>query len=211
MQYAVLGAGGIGRIIGGILNLQKCDYFFLDDALHGKVVNGAPVKGPVADYKKYPEAHFIVGYGTGFLKERITIFEKMQSEDFQFFNAIHPGIYIDETAVLGTGIMLAATCAVTPNAHIGNDCCICAACTIDHNSEVGDHCYLSPGVNLAGAVKIGRGVFIGTNACVLPTIKVGEGAVVGAGAVVIRDVEPYTTVAGVPAKPIASKRSMEEK
>ena len=164
MQYVVLGAGGTGRTIGGILSLQERDYFFLDDAAGGKVINDVPVRGPITDYRKYPEALFIVGYGTRFMKERTAIFEQLRRENFQFFNAIHPGIYIDETAVLGKGIMIAATCAVLPNARIGNDSCLCVACTVDHDTEIGEHCYLSPGVNLAGAVKIGRGVFIGTNA-----------------------------------------------
>ncbi len=35
------------------------------------------------------------------------------------------------------------------------------------------------------------------------TLKIGEGAFVAAGSLVIRDVPPYTMVAGVPAKPIA--------
>ena len=37
-------------------------------------------------------------------------------------------------------------------------------------------------------------------AITLPDIKIGEGAVVGAGAVVTKGIEPYTIVAGVPAK-----------
>jgi sugar O-acyltransferase (sialic acid O-acetyltransferase NeuD family) len=211
VQYVVLGAGGTGRTIGGILSLQERDYFFLDDGLEGKVVNGVPVKGPVTDYRRYTEARFIVGYGTRFMRERASIFERMRGEDFKFFNAVHPGIYVDETAVLGSGIMIAANCAITPNARIGDNSCLCVACTVDHDTEIGDHCYLSPGVNLAGAVKIGKGVFIGTNATVLPAIRVGDGAVVGAGAVVIRDVEPYRTVVGVPAKPIVVNRHLEEK
>jgi serine acetyltransferase len=43
---------------------------------------------------------------------------------------------------------------------------------------------------------------MGHGAIVLPGVRVGDGAVVAAGAVVTRDVEPYTIVAGVPAKPI---------
>ena len=43
---------------------------------------------------------------------------------------------------------------------------------------------------------------IGTGAVVLPGITVGRGAQIGAGAVVSSDVEPYTVVAGVPARMI---------
>jgi acetyltransferase-like isoleucine patch superfamily enzyme len=40
------------------------------------------------------------------------------------------------------------------------------------------------------------------------SVTIGKGAVVAAGAVVNRNVEPYTVVAGVPAKPVA-KRNQE--
>ena len=54
-----------------------------------------------------------------------------------------------------------------------------------------------------GEVTIGSRAWIGYRALILPGIKIGEGAVVGAGAVVTHDVEPYTIVAGNPAKQIA--------
>ncbi len=41
---------------------------------------------------------------------------------------------------------------------------------------------------------------IGMNAIILPGVTVGRGAIVGAGAVVTRDVEPFSIVAGNPAK-----------
>lgn len=52
------------------------------------------------------------------------------------------------------------------------------------------------------AVMIGHDVWIGHGATILPGVSVGNGAVVGAGAVVSRDVETYTIVGGVPARPI---------
>jgi phosphonate metabolism protein (transferase hexapeptide repeat family) len=55
--------------------------------------------------------------------------------------------------------------------------------------------------------RIGNDVWIGHGAIVLPGVTVGDGAVVAAGAVVTRSVEPYTIVAGVPARPI--KRRFE--
>lgn len=49
---------------------------------------------------------------------------------------------------------------------------------------------------------IGHDVWIGHGAIILPGVRVDTGAVVAAGAVVSHDVEPYTIVGGVPARPI---------
>lgn len=57
---------------------------------------------------------------------------------------------------------------------------------------------------------IGNAVWIGNNAIIMQNVKVGDGAIVGAGAIVTKDVEPYTVVAGVPAKPIRTLFSQED-
>ena len=49
-------------------------------------------------------------------------------------------------------------------------------------------------------VRLDDGCDIGAGAVVLPGVYVGRGAIVGAGAVVTRGVEPFTVVAGVPAR-----------
>jgi acetyltransferase-like isoleucine patch superfamily enzyme len=54
----------------------------------------------------------------------------------------------------------------------------------------------------AQPVHVGRGAWIGFDSCVLPGITVGEGAIVGARSVVRADVEPFTVVAGNPARVI---------
>ncbi len=51
-----------------------------------------------------------------------------------------------------------------------------------------------------GDVIIGNDVWIGTGAIVLSGIELGDGAVVGAHSVVTKDVEPYSIVAGNPAR-----------
>jgi len=50
--------------------------------------------------------------------------------------------------------------------------------------------------------KIRRGVLIGAGAKILGNIEIGVGAKVGAGSVVVSPVAPFTSVVGVPAKPV---------
>ena len=48
-------------------------------------------------------------------------------------------------------------------------------------------------------VRIGAWADIGTNAVILPGVTIGKGSIVGAGSVVVKDVAPFSIVAGVPA------------
>ena len=52
---------------------------------------------------------------------------------------------------------------------------------------------------------IGNDVWIGCNAVICRGVHIGDGAVIAAGSVVTKDVEPYTIVAGVPAKKIKDR------
>ena len=52
---------------------------------------------------------------------------------------------------------------------------------------------------------IGNDVWIGNRALILQGVTIGDGAVVGAGSVVTKDVEPYSVVAGNPARVIKKR------
>lgn len=52
------------------------------------------------------------------------------------------------------------------------------------------------------AITIDDDVWIAAKATILKGVHIGKGAVVAAGSVVTKDVEPYTLVAGVPARPV---------
>ena len=56
-----------------------------------------------------------------------------------------------------------------------------------------------------GDIVIGNDVWIGYEAVILSGVRIGDGAIVAARAVVTKDVESYTIVGGVPAKPIRKR------
>lgn len=51
-------------------------------------------------------------------------------------------------------------------------------------------------------IVVEAGASIGSGAVILGGVRIGAGAMVGAGAVVTRDVPPYETVVGTPARPV---------
>ena len=58
---------------------------------------------------------------------------------------------------------------------------------------------------LKGDTIIGNDVWIGQNVTILPGVQIGDGAIIGASSVVGSNVEPYTIVAGNPARPIRKR------
>jgi acetyltransferase-like isoleucine patch superfamily enzyme len=61
-----------------------------------------------------------------------------------------------------------------------------------------------------GIINIGNDVWIGTRAIINPAVKIGDGAIIGSGSVVTHNVEPYSIVAGVPAKVIDYRYNKEQ-
>lgn len=101
---------------------------------------------------------------------------------------IHPG------ARIGKGILFdhATSVVIGETAVVEDDFSMLHEVTLGGTGKVGGDRH----------PKIGRGVMIGAGAKVLGNIRVGEGAKIGAGSVVLDEVPPYTTVAGVPARPV---------
>lgn len=114
-------------------------------------------------------------------------------------------IEIGENSSINGGFLVAGN---NSKIVIGNNCLISYNVhmrTRTHNYEKKDMLILEQGEK-ENSIIIGNDVWIGYGAQIMPGVHIGNGAVVGAGAVVTRNVEPYTVVAGVPARPIKERK-----
>ena len=86
---------------------------------------------------------------------------------------------------------------------------------IAHNVNIGENVLIIANSMIAGSVKIEKDSWIAPSASILNQKSIGEGCTVGMGAVVLKDVEPRSIVAGVPARPLKQhmkiQRSLEKK
>lgn len=73
--------------------------------------------------------------------------------------------------------------------------------TVEHFYQDCDRKILEQG-EYESPVEIGNDVWCGARSLILPGVRIADGTVVAAGAVVTKDTEPYSVVAGVPAKVI---------
>ena len=109
-------------------------------------------------------------------------------------------IVIGNRVNLNTNVSVNAS--IHGSIHIGDDVIIgpnAVLRTSDHEAEAVDRPMRDQG-HVAGVITIESDVWIGANTTIVGGVRVGQGSVVAAGAVVVRDVEPYTIVGGVPAR-----------
>mgnify|MGYP006182652685 FL=1 len=126
-------------------------------------------------------------------------------------------VHICKNSIIGEG------CSLGQGVYVGNDVKIGDRCKIQNNVSVYDAVTLEDEVfcgpsmvftnvyNPRAAIErkdeyrrtlVKRGSTIGANATIVCGVTLGEFSFIAAGAVVIKDVEPYALMAGVPAKRI---------
>jgi len=140
----------------------------------------------------YPGFHavFFHRFAHWFYKKKLFFIARLISQVSRFITGIeiHPG------AVIGRGLCIDHGMGVV----------------IGETAEIGDNCTIYHGVTLGGTGKdkgkrhptIGNNVLISAGAKILGPFKVGDNSRIGANAVVLREVEPNTTVVGVPGRAV---------
>lgn len=121
---------------------------------------------------------------------------------------IEPGAIIRDMVEIGDHCVIMMGAVLNIGAMIGERTMIDMNVVVGGRAIVGKNCHIGAGTVLAGVIEppsaepviVEDDVLIGANAVVLEGVKIGKGAVVAAGSIVVRNVEPLTVVAGVPAR-----------
>lgn len=131
--------------------------------------------------------------------------------DLTKYNArIEPGAVIRDLVEIGDNCVIMMGAVLNIGAVIGEKTMIDMNVVVGGRAIVGKNCHIGAGTVLAGVIEppsadpviVEDDVLIGANAVVLEGVRIGKGAVIAAGSVVVKDVEPYSVMVGVPAKMI---------
>lgn len=138
-------------------------------------------------------------------------------ERIEFRGRLHAGQGLWLHPILKTSkIIIGNNVSISNWTHIAalNEITISNNCLIGSKVHITDH-YHGDTSNLItsippqarplvshGPVYIDENVWIGDGVVILPNVIIGRGAIIGANSVVNKNVEPYSVVAGVPAKKI---------
>ena len=205
----IIGAGGLGKEIATLvmdINREAPAWQlggFFDDQSTAAELSGLPVLGTIDQIKDYTPCAAVLAIGSPAVKSRLL---KELPEDLHYPVLIHPSATIQDKArvKLGEGTVIAAGARLTTDIALGKHVLINLNATVGHDVKLGDCCSVMPGVNIAGNVTLGEAVLLGSGANIIKACNVGDRGRVGAGAVVTRDVEPGSTVVGIPAKKIVN-------
>ena len=145
-KLLILGAGGLGRMVGEVAAVQGCwDHIaFLDDAVHGPNVAGRCVDY-LALKEEYPQA--VAAFGDNRL--RLSWTEKLLEAGYQVPCIIHPTAIVSPSVTMGEGCLILHGAILNTNTRLGKACLVNSGALVDHDNRLEDGVH----INLHATIK----------------------------------------------------------
>lgn len=206
-KIIVFGAGEFGELINNLVyHLKEFEIVaFMDDSTTRtkKTIDGIKILNS-NDLLKFSEDNnvdtAVSAIGNNYARSKKYKF--LKDSGFKMISLVHPKSLIDTKVEYGENVIIEMGTAIHTCSKIGNNVFLGGDALIGHHNLIGNHVLIGGNVSLGGSVIIEDYVSIGVGASIKPGIRIGKGSTVGVGAAVVKDVNPSTTVVGVPAKPI---------
>jgi sugar O-acyltransferase (sialic acid O-acetyltransferase NeuD family) len=212
MSYGLIGAGGHGRETMPVLAemIRRSDMtaehrlmFVVEGADCPERVNGYPVVSLAEYVVMEGERYFNIAIADAQARERIA--NLCIAAGLRPLSIISKSALVLDNNDIGEGAILSPFSVVTSNARIGRFFHANIFSRVAHDCVIGDFVTFAPSAQCNGNVVVDDYAFIGTGAVIKEGTRecplvIGKGATVGMGAVVTKDVAPFTTVVGNPAR-----------
>lgn len=199
-KLILAGYGGFGREVAAWIRASEMPYEVIGHIDDEKI--GVPaVIDRIVDHTPRVDVAYVTCFGEGHARYKVR--NQLEARGARMGTVVSPNvIYATSLAATKNSIFL-GFCSISNDVMLGDDILVQSAACIGHDVRIGDGATISAHAFVGGFAALGRFCMLHPHSVVLPHVNVGEGAIVGAGAIVIKDVAPYTTVFGSPAKVIA--------
>lgn len=200
-KVVFIGAGGFAKSAIDSLDKDKYEiYGFIDSfKLVGSEHLGFPIlAATIDDFKDRDSFCYFVSIGDN--KNRTEKYLKLLDYKCKVISIIDKTALISENSKLGNGVFIGKMAIINSHSEIGDNVIINTKALIEHGCTISSNTNISTNTALNGDVIVKSFSFIGSSAVINGQLTIGEYSIVGSGAVVIRNVDPYCVVAGVPAK-----------
>lgn len=201
VKIIFIGAGGYAKSVLDSLDKSKFELCGFIDSFKkiGDFHLGYPIlANNIKELKNKQDHKYFICVGNN--SNRLVHFLSIVKEKCDLINVIDKTAIVSEGAKLGKGIFVGKLAIINNGTAIGDNVIINSKALVEHGCIVKDHCNISTNTTLNGDVVVEEQSFVGSSSVVNGQLIIGSGAIIGAGAVVIKNVAPYTVVAGVPAK-----------
>ena len=211
--YGLLGASGNGSeimplMIKNIMERKRSgddiQFFFIDSNVKLKELNSVKVIREEEFFSlQSDQSFFNISVANSELRAEAA--KRFELKGSVAFDIRADNVQTLHNCRVGRGSIFAPFSLLTSNITVGKFFHSNVYSSIAHDCVVGDFVTLAPGARVNGNVLIEDHAYIGSEAVIKQgtpekPLIIGKGSVIGMGAVVTKDVKPYTTVIGNPAK-----------
>lgn len=212
-------------VIFGILDTAELAHFYIENDTEDSVVaftvneaympeertyKGLPVV-PFEDIvSQFPPEDYVLFApmtGSNMNRDRQSVYETGKELGYSFYTYLSTAATCF-AASIGDNCFILEDNTIQPFVKIGNNVVLWSGNHIGHHSTIKDHVFFTSHVVLSGHCIVNNNAWFGVNATIRNDCEIGEGAFIAMSSSVIKPVNPWTIVKGVPAKESGDSRKL---